>query len=234
MAQLSHMTVTLNAMQAQLKTLASAPTNQKKSNIKYYYFSFGSNYIHGRKTWSANKAGYQEESYYKKILGGSEEGCKWRLGAIINKIEISNPKISLINCIGTPPNYPSNNTLAIADSGVNIHLEKQDTTTMAFVIILSEITARIPDGRTMESSHIATLQLRGLIKQASQIHILTKIKTAPLISLVVLCDDGCTITLYIQDMPVQKHLQELIKGTRNKKTWMWEVPLKHTTIRSCD
>ena len=28
-----------------------------------------------------------------------------------------------MNCIGTPPTYPSNNTLAITDSGANIHLE---------------------------------------------------------------------------------------------------------------
>ena len=47
--------------------------------------------------------------------------------AKINKIEISNPKISLINCIGTPPNSPSKNKLSIEDSGVNIHLAKQST-----------------------------------------------------------------------------------------------------------
>ena len=41
----------------------------------------------------------------------------------MNKIEISNPKISLINCIGNPPNPPSNNILEISDSGKNIHLE---------------------------------------------------------------------------------------------------------------
>ena len=56
----------------------------------------------------------------------------------MNKIEISYPKISLINCIGTPPNYPSKNTLAVADSGVNIHLAKQAATTMYPVIISNE------------------------------------------------------------------------------------------------
>ena len=42
----------------------------------------------------------------------------------MNKIKIRNPKISLINCINTPPNPPSNNMLEIADSGTNVHLEK--------------------------------------------------------------------------------------------------------------
>ena len=53
----------------------------------------------------------------------------------MNKIYISNPKISLINFIDTPPNPHSNHMLAIADSGANIHLSKQATTTMAPVIM---------------------------------------------------------------------------------------------------
>ena len=35
MAQLAHMTVTMNAMQAQLKTLTSAQTNQARPKIKF-------------------------------------------------------------------------------------------------------------------------------------------------------------------------------------------------------
>ena len=46
------------------------------------------------------------------------------LGAIINKIEISNPKINLIKYIRNPPNPTSNNMLEITDSGANIHPEK--------------------------------------------------------------------------------------------------------------
>ena len=62
-------------------------------------------------------------------------GCELKLGAIVNKIEISNPKISLINCIGTPPNYPGNKTLAVTESGANIHLAKKTTTTIAPIIM---------------------------------------------------------------------------------------------------
>ena len=49
----------------------------------------------------------------------------------MNKIRISNPKISLINCIDIPPNLPGNNMLEIADSGANTDLSKQATTTMS-------------------------------------------------------------------------------------------------------
>ena len=44
-------------------------------------------------------------------MGGSENGCEWQLGVIVNNIEISNPKISLINYIDTSTNTTSTNML---------------------------------------------------------------------------------------------------------------------------
>ena len=65
--------------------------------------------------------------------------------------------------------------LAIADSGTNIHLARHTTTTMAPVIMDTEIKARLPDGSTMESTHTATFQIPGISKLAIQIHIFPKI-----------------------------------------------------------
>ena len=96
----------------------------------------------------------------------------------MNEIDISNPKISLINCIGTPSNLPSKNSLVIAP-----------------VIISSDMTTRLPYGSTMESSHIVKLQIPGLIKQSRHIRISPILKTAPIILLGVLCNYRCTSTL---------------------------------------
>ena len=71
--------------------------------------------------------------------------------------------------------------LSITLSGVNTNLEKQDTPTMAPLIISNYMTARLSDGSTMESPPIETLQLPGISKQARQIHNFPKMKTAPLI-----------------------------------------------------
>ena len=60
---------------------------------------------------------------------------------------------------------------------------------MAPRIVDNEIKARLPDGITMESTHIATLQIPRISKLSIQIHIYPKIQTAPLISLGLLCDD---------------------------------------------
>ena len=45
------------------------------------------------------------------------------------------------------------------------------------------MTAGLPDGSTMDFSHVATLQLPGLTKKAIQIIIFTETITVPLISL---------------------------------------------------
>ena len=56
----------------------------------------------------------------------------------------------------------------------------------------------------MELSYVATLQIPGLSKQARQIQIFPKIRTAPPIPLGVLCDYGYTITLYQQETIFKK------------------------------
>ena len=99
-------------------------------------------------------------------MGVSEKGCEWWLGEIFNKIEIIKPKISLINYIDTPPTPNITNILAITDSGANTHLARQATPKMDPVIMEYWMKAILPDGITMESTHIATIQIPGLRKQA--------------------------------------------------------------------
>ena len=72
-----------------------------------------------------------------------------------------------------------NSMLEITDSGANIHLERKSTPTMAPVMMENNIKARLPDGFTMESTHIATIHIPGLRKQTRQIHISPKIQISP-------------------------------------------------------
>ena len=50
MAQLEQMNLTMNAMQTQLKTLSSDPTNKTRTKRQYYCWICGSNYTHVSKT----------------------------------------------------------------------------------------------------------------------------------------------------------------------------------------
>ena len=63
MALLAQMNVIMNAIQAQLHSLAAEPKNQTSLKRKYYCWSCGRNYTHGSKTCSSNKSGHQDEPY---------------------------------------------------------------------------------------------------------------------------------------------------------------------------
>ena len=68
MIKLAHITVMMNAIQAQLKTFSSATTKPTRANRKYYCWSFVNNYTHENKTCLYNKAVNKEDAYYKKKL----------------------------------------------------------------------------------------------------------------------------------------------------------------------
>ena len=57
---------------------------------------------------------------------------------------------------------------------------------MVPVIISIYMTERLPYRSTMDSSHIETLHIPGLSKQARKVQFFPKMKISPLISLVVL------------------------------------------------
>ena len=145
---------------------------------------------------------------------------------------MSTPKVSLINNIGNPPNSPSKQTRAISDSGADIHLSKQSTTTMSPFIMSNYMVENLPDGSTMEFSHTETLQLPVLRKQARQIHISPKMRTEPLILLVFLCDDGCNITLDKQKLPVKKWATNN-KSHHKQANRNMRSPPGDTKIRNC-
>ena len=75
-AQLAQMTMFMNAIQAQLKTLASAQNNQARQKSNFYCWSCGRNFTHGRITCPAKKEGNQEEAYYKKKYGWQRNVCE--------------------------------------------------------------------------------------------------------------------------------------------------------------
>ena len=173
MEKLAQMNVTMNNMQAQQKT---PPRHKKKRGQKESSNAGVAEEISltGEKPAQQRKRDTKKKPIAKKGMDGSEKGREWRLGAIDNKIKISNSKISLINLIYTPPNPTSTNMLEISDSGANIHLSRQATPTMLPVIMDNKMKARLPDGITMESTYIATLKLPRLSKLEIQIHISQK------------------------------------------------------------
>ena len=105
--------------------------------------------------------------------------------------------------IETPSNSLTNDNLAISESGANIHLANIATPKISPVICTHTMEERLVDGNTMDSMYVTTLPPPVLSKESRKIHISPAIKKSPLISMRILRDDGCTITLNKQTNKVQ-------------------------------
>ena len=64
--------------------------------------------------------------------------------------------------------------LEITDSGANMQLGRQANPKMDPVIMENDMKAKLLDGSTMDSTHIATIQLIVLSNQARQSHVSQK------------------------------------------------------------
>jgi hypothetical protein len=83
----------------------------------------------------------------------------------------------------------------------------------------------------ISSTEQGELPLSNLLStKATKTAILPKLKSANLISLGQLCDDGCTITLDQDTIQVTKNNTTILKGIRNQKDGLWDIPISKKTI----
>ena len=62
--------------------------------------------------------------------------------------------------------------------------------------------------------------------------VLSGLKISSLVSLGQLCNDGCIIGLDSTELVVVKNSNIVLKGTRNLKDGLWDIPLYKSTIQS--
>ena len=74
MEKLAHITVTMNVIQAQLKTLLLTIKNSTITKRKLYCWRYRRKFTHGSKTCYAKRTGHKEGAYYNKKLWGIEKG----------------------------------------------------------------------------------------------------------------------------------------------------------------
>ena len=73
----------------------------------------------------------------------------------------------------------------------------------------------------------------ALSENAKKGHILRNLKSASLIALGPLCDDGCTVVLTDKDLAAIKNNKIVLRGRRNRQDNLWDIPLhSHTTCMS--
>ena len=65
-----------------------------------------------------------------------------------------------------------------------------------------------------------------LSKVAQAAMILPSLKSASLISMEQLCDDGCKVVLDQHDLTVVKNYSVILQGMRNKSDGLWDIPIE--------
>jgi hypothetical protein len=88
------------------------------------------------------------------------------------------------------------------------------------------LNVNMPNGTTIQSSHICNLLLTDLPPQARQAHILPGLVHNSLILVGQLCDNRCSVTFTQEQVTVSKNGKCVMYGSRDPKSRMWRVDLK--------
>ena len=88
------------------------------------------------------------------------------------------------------------------------------------------ISAKLPDGNFMHSTHELTLNIPTLPKEAGRSHIFPQLKSSSLLSIGQLCDYGCSATFTKSTLTVKNNADTtILTGSRDFNTGMWIVDL---------
>ena len=131
----------------------------------------------------------------------------------------------------TPPAISptmSPTVIAKGDSAASHHYWKQDDChVLQDVTNLPGPSVHQPDSTALPSVGTGQLPLSSKISPAGK-HalILPALKSASLISLGQLCDDGCTVVLNKNSLTAIKDDKILVQGVRNSQDGLWDIPLQ--------
>jgi hypothetical protein len=134
----------------------------------------------------------------------------------------------------TPPLLEQHET-AIVDSGCTCHFFLVTAPCLNKVKSRNPLTARFPNGATMESSHTADLDIPELNAYASKAHVFPGMSHHSLLSLGQLCDEGYIVNFQQDTVTIyNSESSKLLSGPRDETTGLWQINLKQTNKHKSD
>ena len=125
-------------------------------------------------------------------------------------------------CSLTPPFNVVN---TYADSGAsNTYFRLKDVANNK-VATQNSIIVTQANGDTMQSTHIANMNLPTLSSEAKIGHVIPNLSSASLLSIGQLCDDNCLALFTKEKVFIFKQNTLLLKGQRNNFNGMWTIPV---------
>jgi hypothetical protein len=121
----------------------------------------------------------------------------------------------------TPPLLKNNET-ALVDSGCTGHFLLSNATCLNKKVTRNPLKVRLPNGKTMESTHTAFWDIPELSKAASSAHIFPAMKNNSLLSVGQLWNEGYLVLFSISEVIILDSKQiTLLKGSRDSNTGLW-------------
>jgi hypothetical protein len=87
------------------------------------------------------------------------------------------------------------------------------------------LEVRLPNGDTITSTHVATLNMPSLPQTAILAHILPGLAKHSLLSVGQMCDSGCSVTFTASNVTVTNGHSMILTDQRDKESSLWRVPL---------
>ena len=115
---------------------------------------------------------------------------------------------------------------AILNSGATSHFLTTDAPAIIIVPADVPLIARLPNGDKVQSTHTCTLDLPDLPVGARAVHIIPSLASHSLLSVVTMCNAGCTVTFTKINCTIVHHGRTIVCGHKCTKTGLWMVPLK--------
>ena len=113
---------------------------------------------------------------------------------------------------------------AIADSGAMQIFIMEGTPVTNKCLTNHPLMVALADGRTVMSTHICDMYIPGLLIVLTG-HIIPDLSIASLFGIRVLTDVGCTVTFDIDKCVVNFNGNEILRGYKDEKTDLWNLPL---------
>jgi hypothetical protein len=153
-------------------------------------------------------------------MGGSQANKELCAGAAT-----LNDKTMFEDCRNPPLLEP--HETAIVDSGYTGHFLLVNAPCLNKFKSQNPLTLRLPNGATMESTHISSLDIPELNKTASMAHIFLGMANHSLISVRQLCNECYSIPFRIDAVAIYNSQEvQILEGARDLDTVLWPINLR--------
>jgi hypothetical protein len=131
-------------------------------------------------------------------------------------------KVTFAYNTSLPPSPPNHN--AILDSGTTGNYLTVDSPVTNLTPTPNGVRAKIPDGKILQATHKCEIRLPALPPKARVGHVFQEFHN-PLISVALLCDNGCEVNFTKTNVDVQLGTKTILTGYREPSTGLWRVKL---------